>query len=343
MDKTKRARIFTGMECNARCIMCYYQGAQAHRSIDDIRHQIDCAGSYGMTTIEYSGGEPSVRKDLPELILYAKAKGMRVGMVTNGIRLADKAYLKVLRTAGLDEALFSIHGSSAEQHDDITQVKGSFEKIIQGVRNAKELGLEVRANTTVTKVNYLTLSRHAALFNELRPSNVNFILFNDWCLAKDVADKYCVKYSEAAPHIQSAITLMRGNVETINVRYIPFCFMNGYEQYVTNYPQKIYDPYEWSQILLSRFGEFNSFNLKATLKHYLQIPYGFLIKPTADLEDLYVAVRRKKCYVKPQKCKACRHEPICDGLQKTYYKMHGDAELQPKHGTKTTNPTEYRI
>ncbi len=340
-EKTRRARVFTGMACNADCLMCYNQGRQSHRSKQDMMRQIDIAANEGMEAIDFSGGEPTIVKELPELIAYAHTQGLRVGMVTNGMRLADKEYSDLLVAKGLNEVLFSVHGSSAGEHDAITRVPGSFEKMMGGIQNIKEAGIMLRFNTTVSRVNYASLLKHAEIFNELKPYNVNFILFNDWGLSQEVVDKYCVKYSLAEPHLHKAIDAIKDTVPAINVRYIPFCFMKGYEEYVCDYPQKIHDPFEWSQKLLSLFGEEKP---NTVWKWYAERVYGFLKKPSFDIEDLYVTVRRRRRFIKTSACSLCRYEPICDGLEKGYAKANGVNELKPTYpqAGKLIDPLKFR-
>jgi len=347
MNYTKRARIFVGTLCNARCGFCYYilTGLKNVRPIKDIMKQIDLAKKADMEAIDFSGGEPTILPNFMRLIEYAKRKGFKtICTLTNGIRMSDKKFTEDLVNAGLNEVLFSVHGHSPEEHEMITGVRSSFSKIIQAIENVRDLGLIYRINCTVSKINYKNLEKHARLYNELKPLQVNFILFNDWETAKWVANKFCVRYSEAAPYIKRAIDLMKG-VRYINVRYIPFCFMKGYEKYVTNYPQKIYDPYEWSQRMLFRLG---SKGIVGSMPYYGRLLMGLLrfhpkpkLKLSEYAEDICVEYRRAT-YIKPKKCKNCCYYHICDGLEQSYVKIFGAKRLNPVEGIKITDPLYFR-
>lgn len=67
---------------------------------------LDKAWSVGIPHVTFTGGEPTLRDDLPELIVYAEAKGMVSGLLTDGLKLANKEYLNTLLQTGLDHLLF---------------------------------------------------------------------------------------------------------------------------------------------------------------------------------------------------------------------------------------------
>lgn len=150
--------------CNLKCLFCYAGiNGQASTSPPDlgtkdikkliykIRYEAQ------VPSISFSGGEPTLRKDLPELIKYAKDQGMRVNLITNGTFL-DKNLSQKLKKAGLDTAQISIEGSNAKVHDEIVGVKGSFNKAIEGIRNLQSLSISVHANTTLNKTNALDVT-----------------------------------------------------------------------------------------------------------------------------------------------------------------------------------------
>ncbi|MCP4140787.1 MAG: hypothetical protein GY755_10940 [Chloroflexi bacterium] len=70
---------------------------------------LDKAWGAGIPHVTFTGGEPTLREDLPELIEYAEAKGMVSGLLSDGLKLADTAYLNTLLQTGLDHLLFILH------------------------------------------------------------------------------------------------------------------------------------------------------------------------------------------------------------------------------------------
>ena len=344
---TKRARIFTGTGCNAKCRFCYYYltGLKDYWSENIIKREINIAKNAGMKAIDFSGGEPTVHPKFLGLIEYARSKGFKViCTLTNGIRMSDEKFVKKIVDAGINDVLFSVHGCNPQEHDFITQIPKSFDKIIKAIYNLKEYDIPFRINCTVTKINYKNLERHAELYNRLEPIQVNFILFNDFELADRLTEQFAIRYSEASVFVKKAIDVMEATIPYINVRYIPFCFMEGYEDHVCNYPQKIFDPFEWSQRMLVRLP---STGIMPFWKYIGYLVYGFVRthpKPKLCreyLEDICIAMRIRD-YVKSDACKECKFSNICQGLEKSYVKIFGTVELKPVAGEPIKDPLYFR-
>ena len=70
---------------------------------------LDKAWQAGIPHITFTGGEPTLREDLPALIAHAEKNGQVCGLLTDGLKLADKAYLEMLLQTGLDHVMFILH------------------------------------------------------------------------------------------------------------------------------------------------------------------------------------------------------------------------------------------
>ncbi len=145
--------------CTHRCNFCYASAGPrgsraAEMSSGEVKRVIDrIYDEAHVPTISFTGGEPTLRRDLPELIAHAKARGMRVNLITNGIRCARPAYAASLKAAGLDSAQVSLEAADAETHDAITKVPGSFERSVRGVRNLRAADVHTHTNTTICPEN----------------------------------------------------------------------------------------------------------------------------------------------------------------------------------------------
>ncbi len=141
--------------CNLRCRHCYAQ-AKAAPGPDELstaegKALIDDLADYGSPVILFSGGEPLIRGDLPELARYATAKGMRAVISTNGT-LITPGKARELKDIGLSYVGISIDGL-AEVHDRFRGKEGSFAAALAGVRNCLEAGLKVGLRFTVYRDN----------------------------------------------------------------------------------------------------------------------------------------------------------------------------------------------
>ena len=85
--------------CNLKCIHCYAQAKdiefENELSTDRRKDLIDDLANFGSPVILFSGGEPTLRKDLPELAAYAHKKGMRAVISTNGTLIDEELASKV--------------------------------------------------------------------------------------------------------------------------------------------------------------------------------------------------------------------------------------------------------
>ena len=112
---------------------------------------IDDLAQYGVPVLLFSGGEPLVRKDLPELAAYAVQKGMRAVISTNGT-LIDRGTAQTLKQIGLSYVGISLDG--LEPVNDLFRgVKGAFAKALNGIRNCQEAGIKVGLRFTMNKRN----------------------------------------------------------------------------------------------------------------------------------------------------------------------------------------------
>jgi radical SAM protein with 4Fe4S-binding SPASM domain len=117
---------------------------------------IDDLAQYGSPVILFSGGEPLMRPDLPELARYAVQKGMRAVISTNGTLIsADKA--KELKDIGLSYVGVSLDGMKPV-HDKFRGVDGAFDQAMAGIRNSMAAGLKVGLRFTVYKNNAAEVS-----------------------------------------------------------------------------------------------------------------------------------------------------------------------------------------
>ncbi len=163
--------------CNLRCVHCYafaqdenYKGDEL--STDEGRALIDDLANFGSPVILFSGGEPLLREDLPDLIDYAVKKGLRAVISTNGTLITpDKA--RVFARCNLSYIGVSLDGLQ-EVNDRFRGVAGAFAKAIEGIRNAREAGIKVGLRFTINKRNVEEIPK---IFDLLETENIPRICF----------------------------------------------------------------------------------------------------------------------------------------------------------------------
>jgi radical SAM protein with 4Fe4S-binding SPASM domain len=142
-------------KCQNDCVHCYAGGPHetAELSTSQWKEVIDRLSQIGVFILTFTGGEPTLREDLSELLRYAQAKGMVTGLITNGRKLKDKDYVKALENAGLDFVQITLESHKPKIHDLMTAAEGSWKETVVGIKNAVRSQIYVTTNTTLSKHN----------------------------------------------------------------------------------------------------------------------------------------------------------------------------------------------
>jgi len=141
--------------CQNDCVHCYAGGPHETLELSTAQWKsvIDKLSEIGVFIVTFTGGEPTLREDLPELLLYAQNKGMVTGLISNGRRLKDEAFVEVLEKSGLDFVQVTLESHKPQVHDKITGATGSWKETVEGIRNAVNSQIYVSTNTTLNKQN----------------------------------------------------------------------------------------------------------------------------------------------------------------------------------------------
>ncbi len=220
-------------DCQNRCTFCYADSpnrgrqvqemstAEVKQVIDRIYDEAHCP------TISFTGGEPTLRGDLPELVAYAKGKGLRVNLITNGLRCAEETFVRALAEAGLDSAQVSIEGASPQVHDAITQHAGSWARSVRAVHVLRAAHIHTHTNTTICEgnrehllelVDFIAQELHSEYFS------MNMVIRTGTALSHEEAN---LSYSE----IGAIISAVQKRAEERGVRLVwyspvPYCLFN---------------------------------------------------------------------------------------------------------------------
>lgn len=158
-------------KCNLHCIHCYsesknqdYPGELTHEQACDV---VDDLAEYGAPVVMFSGGEPLMRDDVPELISRATEKGLRTVLSTNGTKI-DEATALDLKQRGLSYVGISIDGLES-LNDRFRAKKGAYKEAIRGIRNCIAAGFRVSLRFTLTRYNMADLDE---IFDLVEQENI---------------------------------------------------------------------------------------------------------------------------------------------------------------------------
>ncbi len=143
----------TTQACDLSCTHCR-ASAQPLRHPDELttdegKDLLSQVAAMGTPVFILSGGDPSKRQDLCELIRHGKTLGLRMGTIPAATELLTREFVRKLKDTGLDQMALSLDFPTEALHDEFRGVKGAFAKTMAAVEWAHECGLPLQINTTL--------------------------------------------------------------------------------------------------------------------------------------------------------------------------------------------------
>ncbi len=200
--------------CNQKCIHCYAAGQEQadeqELSTEDWKRIIDCCRKAKIPQITFTGGEPTVREDLLELIDYSGWFVTRLN--TNGRKLT-KDYCRKLQEASLDSMQITFYSDDPEIHNELVGADG-FDDTVSGMENALEAGLNISINTP------------------LCTRNRNYVKTLEFLRSKGVRYVTCsglITTGNAEKDRSESLQLTSEEIKEILRESVDYCYANGME------------------------------------------------------------------------------------------------------------------
>lgn len=139
--------------CDAVCQHCSFftgvdEKSRAVLTLEQCRRVIKEGQQLGVSVINFVGGEPLLRDDLPQIIAGVNKDQSTTVLFTNGSHLAER--VAELKKAGLDSVYISLDAAEAEKHDEFRGKKGLFEQAVRGIERAKALGMSTGISCSIS-------------------------------------------------------------------------------------------------------------------------------------------------------------------------------------------------
>jgi radical SAM protein with 4Fe4S-binding SPASM domain len=174
-------------KCPMNCIHCSSEGGPSSNnefSLNDAKSIINQAIDLGVKHINLSGGEPLIFPKFLELCQYIKNHGLILDIyscgnqaIKNCLVPINEEFLNNLKEIGVDKLIFSIHGSSSQEHDNITQRRGSFPNLITSIKRSMDVHLKVELHFVPTRINYHSLPKIVNLAKTLNVECLSILRF----------------------------------------------------------------------------------------------------------------------------------------------------------------------
>ncbi len=292
--------IRVGLTCNQNCLFCTVAEDKGNDlTTDEIKEKLDFLVKNKSEKIAFTGGEPTLRNDLPEIIKYAKQKGMKqVEIQTNGTKLSDSKYVEKLKKAGLSLALVALHSHKKDISERITQSQDSFFKTIKAIKNLQDQQIDVMISHVINTENYKHLLGFVKFvqdtfcktpiiyFSFVRPNGNAFK--NNWIVPR---------LSDIEPFIYETFSYCVANNIGFCVEGIPICYMYEFQKNNVELQRQDINPvFHWT---------LNELREDTHKKHVLENK------------------------VKSKRCVFCGLNSKCSGVWREYAKLKGTSELYP--------------
>ncbi|MHA1794597.1 MAG: radical SAM protein [Promethearchaeota archaeon] len=168
--KPLNAQIELTLKCNAKCVFCsiwhpdFQQELAQEMKTNEVKRIIDELHKLDVQVVNFTGGEPTLRKDLPELISYTKQKGMMPTVATNGLLLYQ--LIKTQKFKDVELIMVSLDWPFAEKHDQYRGIP-IFKQTIKGIRAAVLERKIVIISMVITKENLPYMEEMSKLAQKL--------------------------------------------------------------------------------------------------------------------------------------------------------------------------------
>lgn len=294
--------VFLNYACQAKCAFCYNPPLTDELNrwklpMEALARNLLEHRRKSFSTVTFSGGEVTLIQELPAMIRLARKTGFeRIGIISNGIRLAQPEYARELLDCGLNFCCFSVHGADAALHDEIVVVPGAFDKILKALEHLHQGNASLLLNFVLTRQNAHTLPAFIERFASAPVQEFQiYYPHYDGMMALNAA-LLKISMQEAGPSLERAWQTARSLAVQDKLWF-----------------------YNFPPCAVPR-------SLNHRLRNWEKEEDSLLVDPRGIEGDAFRQERRNR--VKTAECARCSLNPRCLGFEKGYVSLYGDSEIK---------------
>ncbi|MDY0000104.1 MAG: radical SAM protein [Polyangia bacterium] len=298
-SRLPQVEIRTQTVCNLGCIYCYIRkDPRDSLTSRQLLNMFRRASASGVNRLILTGGESTMRKDLPVLIRGARQAGfVDVQLFTNGLMFSYPDQLAAVMEAGLTSICLHASSTDARLYERLASRDryGALEAAVRNLSRYPEL--EVTLLSVVNRLNLHQLPETVSFFREWQRRTgfkrfVNHLIHccvysSSW----DHRDSVLCSLTEAVPVVRALVETYRSEPDPVMYQNIPICLMPDLEAH--------------------------SYDLYLTFARLLRATGRFDFTPLDTM------------FVKPPTCRSCVHWAYCIGLPRGYVRLFGSDEIHP--------------
>lgn len=297
--------VMTGFACNNNCLMCsvrpkgfFYKPRSTEELLKDIRE----GKKQNYQRIEFTGGEPTLRKDLLTLIMKAKQLGYEeIAISTNARTLSNLSFIKLLKKNGLNRITSTLYGYNSKTHELVTRTPGSFQQTVQGIKNALNLNIITTVNTVVFSLTVKNLKKIGQFLISL---GIKY-----WTLLDLIPDGYALdnynKFAVSPTYLKNVfkdIIPILNKFELVNFMDFPYCL----------FPSEL-------------LAQSNCNFIAAKGRTEIINQVGYKPKRFKEKNNIYFDIHK----IRSNKCKKCVYNDECGGIWIPYIDLYGKSFIKP--------------
>jgi len=289
-----------GNNCNEKCLFCTVANDnEKELTTNEAKKAIETIAKQGKT-ISFTGGEPTTRADLTELVEFSKKAGLeKIELQSNAV-LLDKERVQKLKKAGLNHAFIALHSHKKETSEMLVGKKETFVKTVSGIKNLLGAGIPTTISHVITSLNYKHLQEFSEFALEKFP-DINSIYFGLARLnGRCEENKWLVpKLSEIEPFLEKSVEFCQKKKIFFEIEGIPLCHTIGFEEN----------------------------NVES--RRLFEKPVTYIGSQETKENIHKLGIQRTKA--KGSQCSLCYLDKLCCGIWKEYKELYGTLELFPQY------------
>lgn len=282
--------------CNSKCSFCVVGSPLYTKdtiSEADVTTFLRDHAGRGYEAVNLHGGEATIHPRFFETLELIRSLGYpEVHLQTNAISLAKPDFARRAVDLGVRLFIISLHGDVPEIQDSQTGTPNGFVRTIQGIRNVKALGSQVRTNTVITKTNVERLPAIASLAVESGVDHINFSNLHPVGSATFGLSRMVPTFAETRTFLYPAIEAALAAKRRVTLEGFPYCTVEQYSE----------------------------FHLNNEYRDIRMLYRGRVI-------DSYDAFMSQVMRVYGEPCVGCAVRDACGGVYKQYIDLRGWAEF----------------
>lgn len=293
-----------GYGCDNNCIHCVIQDSKrdlieknlpTDLTTDECMELLAAAVEEGVHSVTITGGEPSIRSDIYQLMEFCASRGIAITMQTNGSQLSSTEFTSRVKDIEKITFVVALHGVTSDVHDAITRAPGSFDLSLKAIRAMRVLNKNVIIKTVISSINMPVLPDFIPFLAAEGISDINMAFPHAQGAARENFELVVPRYHELKPYLEQCSKLAKDLDIHLTYETVPMCIL-------PNYP-------EMTSELIYKFKEVRCTQVR---------------EETFDWNDIRLAIKTKN-----PSCEQCFFNDYCEGPWSEYVQEYGFDEFSP--------------